>query len=53
MWRHFILKDPLDRNLMWMRDTGLIQKMETDSFREIAKTPIPQVGVNQSLTFLR
>ena len=38
---------------MWMRDTGLIQKMESDTFMEIAEPPITEVGVNQSLTFLR
>ena len=49
------LKDSLDKNLMWMRDTGVIQKMESDIFREseIAEHPITNIRVNQPLTVTR
>ena len=49
------LKDSLDKNLMWMRDTGVIQKMESDIFREseIAEHPITNIRANQPLTVTR
>ena len=47
------LKESLDKNLMWMRDTGVIKKMESDVFREIALPSIPNKGSNQSLTIFR
>ena len=43
----------LDNHLMWMRDTGLLQKIESDRTREIAESQIPQVKGNQVLILLR
>ena len=47
------LKDSLDKNLMWMRDTGVIKKMESDVFLEIALPPLPNKVSTQALTVLR
>ena len=47
------LKDSLDKNLMWMRDTGVIKKMESDVFLEIALPPLPSKVSTQALTVLR
>ena len=43
----------LDHHLMWMRDAGLLQKIESERTREIAESPIPQVQGNQVLILLR
>ena len=47
------LKDSLDKNLMWLRDTGVIKKMESDVFLEIALPPLPSKVSTQALTVLR
>ena len=48
-----LIQEPLDRKLEWMRDMGIILKMEMDSVRDMAIPMTSSVVINRPLTPLR
>ena len=40
-----------DDNLSWLRDTGLIQKMEADAARDLRPTESPKITGDRPMTF--
>ena len=48
-----MLQMPFDRKLEWMRDMGIILKMEKDSIRDMAVAMTSSMIINRPLTPLR
>ena len=48
-----IFQNPFDRKLEWMRDMGIILKMEKDSVRDMAVPMTSSMIINRPLTPLR
>ena len=46
-----IFKEMFDDNLSWLRDTGLIQKMEADAARDLRPKESPKVTGDRPMTF--
>ena len=40
-----------DDNLSWLRDTGLIQKMEADAARDLRTNESPKITGDRPITF--